>query len=384
MAQPLSKTLMAIIGAVLLSAAPAASQEQYAVAEISAVGNAAIVGGTVIPYKEVVLAAMVPGQVRFIAGREGDTFAANAQLVQIDDDDLQARRRSAVANLMSRESAMRHAQVQYSRELVSPQINRGMSRSSGMGMPQMFDMFFSRPMSNQMGLSNPWVERYADLHGQASGLSQAQSAILQARAALEEIDAKIKDARVYAPFGGVIIAKMVEEGDTVQPGQPLLKFAYVDYLRLQVEVPMRLVAGLKPGMIIPARIDVGAGVYTDARVAQVYPIADKVRRTVTVKFDLPLGVQGKPGTYAEIRLIDPTAQAKNLPTVPRSALVQRGSLFGVFVRGENGAALKMVRVGGDAGRGRVTILSGLQGGEQVVVNPTATTGQRTQESTRND
>lgn len=384
MTKTLSQWLIWMLGAILLAVAPAASQERYATAEISSVGNAAIIGGTVIPYKEVVLAAMVPGQVRFIAGREGDTFAGNALLVQIDDDDLQARRRSAVANLMSREAAMRHAQVQYSRELVSPQINRGMSRSSGFGMPQMFDSFFSRPMSNQMGLSNPWMERYADLHGQASGLSQAHSAIMQARAALEEIDTKIRDARVYAPFSGVIIAKLVEEGDTVQPGQQLLKFAYVDYLRLQAEVPMRLVAGLKPGMIVPARIDVGAGVFTDARVAQVYPIADSVRRTVTVKFDLPLGVQGKPGTYAEVRLIDPTADAKSLPTVPKSALVQRGSLFGVFVNSNGETSLKMVRVGGDAGRGRVTILSGLQGGEQVVVNPTATTGLRTQDKPKDD
>ena len=370
-------SLAAAFGAALLATAPAVAQEQYAIAEVSEVGNTSLIGGTVIPYKEVVLAAMVPGQVRFVAGHEGDAFGMNALLVQVDDADLQARRRSAVANLRSAEANMRHAQVQYSRELISPQINRGMSRSSGFGMPQMFDSFFSRPMSNQMGLSKPWVERYADLHGQASGMERAHSATLSARAALEEIDTKIRDAQVVAPFPGTIVAKMVEQGDTVQPGQPLLKYAYVDFLRIQSEVPVKLVGGLRKNMFVPARLDVGTGIEVNARVAQIYPVADKTRHTVTVKFDLPSGIPAAPGIYAELRLPNATAAAKSLPTVPRTALVQRGSLFGVFVRGADGnPSLKMVRVGGDAGTGRVTILSGLRGGEEVVINPTSRTGRQ--------
>jgi len=370
---------MAAFGALCLSLAPAAAEERYATAEVFQVGNTSLIGGTVIPFKEVVLAAMVPGQVRFVAGSEGDAFAMNAMLVQIDDADLQARRRSALANLSSAEAAMRHAQMQYSRELISPQINRGMSRSSGFGMPQMFDQFFTRPMSSGLGMSNPWVERYADLYGQASGMEQAHSAVMQARAAIEEVDTKIRDAKVVAPFPGTIVAKMVEEGDTVQPGQPLLKFAYVDYLRIQAEVPVKIVGHLRKNTFVPARLDVGTGVHVDARVSQIYPVADKTRHTVTVKFDLPRGIPAAPGIYAELRLPNGSDKTSALPTIPRSALVQRGSLFGVFVRGQDGApTLKMVRVGGDAGNDRVTILSGLQGGEQVVINPTSSTGRRTE------
>ena len=358
----------AALGMLLLQGV-ATQAQQYATAEVMAVGDSTVIGATVVPYKEVVLTALVPGQVRFIAGREGDHFSANAMLVQIDDADLQAKRRAAVADIMAREAALAQAQTQYSRELVSPQINRSINQPTGFGLPSMFDAFMTRPMANMSGIGNTWVERYSDLQGQATGLSQANSALMGARAGLEGIDTKIRDARLYAPFEGVIIGKLAEVGDTVQPGQPLIKFAYVNYLRLQADVPVRLVSGLAEGMFVPARLDVGEGVVVNARVSQISPVADQSRHTVTVKFDLPQGVPGGPGMYAEIRLPDAGTEGRQMPTVPKAALVQRGSLFGVYVMEDGKPSLRLVRVGGPAGNDRVTILSGLSGGEQVVVNP---------------
>ena len=45
-----------------------------------------VIGGTVVPYKEVTLAAQVPGRVKFIAGIEGDAFSKDAVLVEIPFD----------------------------------------------------------------------------------------------------------------------------------------------------------------------------------------------------------------------------------------------------------------------------------------------------------
>jgi len=44
-------------------------------------------------------------------------------------------------------------------------------------------------------------------------------------------------------------------------------------------------------MVVTARLDVG-NKQVSARVAQIYPMADVERHTVTVKFDLPEGVPG--------------------------------------------------------------------------------------------
>ena len=370
------RVIAAVLAATIGLGTAVRAQEKLAIAEVMQVGDAAVVGGTVVPYKEVVLAAQIPGLVRFIAGREGDTFRANTLLVQIDDDDLQARRRAAVAEITAAQNALANARIQYSRELISPTINRNMSRPTGFGAPSMFDYFMTRPLSNFTGQSNTWVERYADLQSQGNALSEASGRLARAWAALEEIDTKIRDARLSAPFDGVIVAKLVEVGDTVQPGQPLLRFAYVDYLRIQAEVPVRLVASLRRGMFVPARLDVGSGIIVNARVSQIYPVADQARHTVTVKFDLPRGVPGGPGMYAEIRVPDPASQARQVPTVPRRALVQRGSLLGVYVMRDGKPTLRLVRVGSAAEGDRVTIISGLKGGEQVVVDPPRDFGNR--------
>ena len=331
------------------------------------VGDSTTVGGTVVPYKEVTLAAQIPGEVNFIAGREGDTFTEGALLVSIDDEQIQAQRRAATAAMISAQSAWRNAQVQYSRELWSPRTGK----PTGMGLPSMMDSFM-KPFSGQYaGGHNPWVQRYADLHGQARTIEDAQTRILEARAKVEELDAKLKDARLHSPFDGVIIAKLVEIGDTVQPGQPMLKFAHVTFLRIQAEVPVRLVPSLRKGMMVPARLDVGSGVDVQARVAQIFPMADRTRHTVTVKFDLPKGVPGGPGMYADVNIPDTSARGKSLPTVPRSAVFRRGSLPAVYVLENNKPSLRLVRVGAGVGSDRVSILSGLTGDEQIIVDPSS-------------
>ena len=153
----------------------------------------------------------------------------------------------------------------------------------------------------------------------------------------------------------------------MQPGQPLMRFAHVAYLRIQSEVPVRLVSALSKGQVVAARIDVGGGLDVPARVSQIFPVADEQRHTVTVKFDLPKGVPGGPGMYAELQLPDVQAQAVKLASVPAGAVFQRGSLPAVIAVKDGKTSLRLVRVGSALPGGRVAILSGLDGSEQVVV-----------------
>lgn len=332
---------------------------------LESVGTISTVSGTVVPFAEVNLVAQLGGQVKFIAGKEGDAFKAGQILVSMNDDELQARRRAALASYTAAEARLRDEHVQYSREVWSPQTGR----TTGMGMPSMFDQFM-KPFSGQYaGPDNPWVRRYADLHGRARALDDARSQMAEARARIEQIDAAIRDANLYAPFDGVIANKVVQQGAMVPAGQPIMTFAHVAFLRIQAEVPIRLAGALQPGMMVPVFLDVGTGVELQARVSQIFPIADQSRHTVTVKFDLPRGVPGGPGMYAELRLPDPAAQASSLPTVPTGAIFQRGSLNAVLVLEHGQPSLRLVRIGGPAGNGRVVVLAGLNGNEQVIIAP---------------
>ncbi len=332
-------------------------------------GGEATVGGTVIPFKQVTLTAQSPGRVTYLAGVEGHRAKSGEVLLQIGDDSVQAQRRAALAQIAQADAALRNSQMQYSRELYAPRSN-SMSGMPGMGIPSTFDQFFTRGFSDSMGFTNSGVERQADLYSRGVGISQAQGAVMQARANLEALDTRARDAQSIAPFDGIVIQKMVEVGDTVQPGMPLITYAFVDYLRVDAQIPVRLAAGLSEGMIVPARLDVGGGP-VEVKVAQIFPVADPKLHTVRVKFDLPYNTPGGPGMYVEVTVPDASIPSRTGHAVPGEALIWRGSLPSVFVLEDGKPSLRLVRVGYPLPDGRISVVSGLTGGEQVILNPPA-------------
>jgi len=323
------------------------------------------VGGTVIPYKEVTLAAQLPGRVKYLAGIEGDRFKKDDLLVALDDRELLANRNSLMAQMSAADAQLRNASMQYQREVFSP---RSRSPVGGMAIPNLFDQMFTRPMENVVGSRSTGAELSADLYASGTQIEQARSAMLRLQAELQALDAKLRDARSIAPFDGVIVRKFIEIGDTLQPGQPLLNYADVEYLQVEVDVPARLRPGLREGMMIHAEIDVGDR-RVPVRVAQIFPMADPQRHTVKVKFDLPQGV-AEPGMYAKVLVPDFAAPARANPVIPASAIRYNGSLPGVYVIDERGnPQLRLIRVGEPVPGGLMTVLSGLRPGERILADP---------------
>ncbi|MCK4708095.1 MAG: efflux RND transporter periplasmic adaptor subunit [Gammaproteobacteria bacterium] len=346
------------------------AQSQIITVMMAPTGSSVVLGGTIVPLREVTLAAQMPGRVDYLAGVEGEYFQAGEVVAAIDDDDLLAKRAQAIANLSAQSRAYQNSQVQYSKEFWSPQ-SRDVGKMPGMGLPSMFDQFFTKPMASGMGYGNPMLDRQADLYAQGTNMGQARSQHIGALSQLQEVDAKLRDSRAVAPFDAIIVKKLVEVGQTVQPGQPLLKLADSRALQLQVEVPVRLVAGIRQDMVVPVILDVG-NTRIQARVAQIYPVADNSRHTVKVKFDLPDGVPGGPGMYAEVMVPDPTVPVQNLPVIPNSAVIWRGSLPAVYIiNHKNENELRLVRLGEAVNEWSVAVLSGLRAGERIYAQPSA-------------
>jgi RND family efflux transporter MFP subunit len=240
-----------------------------------------------------------------------------------------------------------------------------------MGIPNLFDQVFTRPAEDFFGQRDRDAERSADLFASGTRMEQARSAILQAQSEIRAIDAKLRDAKSLAPFDGVIVEKYVEEGDTVQPGQPMLKFSDVTWLQIDVDVPARLAQGLQPMAVLP-----DAATFDDhpepvaVRVAQIFPMADVQRYTVRVKMDIPQGVS-KPGMYARVRLPDLSGPIRSqLPVIPTTAIRYRGSLPVVYVQNASGEPeLRMIRQGKQLENGMTMVLSGIAPGDRVYSNP---------------
>jgi multidrug efflux pump subunit AcrA (membrane-fusion protein) len=367
------KTLIATAtaAALMMSASSFSRDRQYTdifVVKESSETPTVVISGNVVPFKEVTLAAQLPGRVKFIAGIEGETFEEGTTLIALDEDELLAKRNAAYAQLSSADAQLRNAGVQYSRELWSPQSSSG---PGGMGIPNLFDQMFTQPAEGFFGQRDRGAERSADLYASGTRMEQARSAILQAQSEIRAIDAKLRDAKSLAPFDGVIVEKYVEEGDTVQPGQPMLKFSDVTWLQIDVDVPASLAQSLQPMSVLQ-----NAATFDDhpepvaVRVAQVFPMADVQRHTVKVKFDIPQGVS-KPGMYARVLIPDFSGPARSqLPVIPSTAIRYRGSLPVVYVQNEEGQPeLRMIRQGKRLDNGMTMVLSGIAPGDRVYPNP---------------
>jgi multidrug efflux pump subunit AcrA (membrane-fusion protein) len=339
--------------------APGQPAGQWVTVERRAVGGGATVGGTVVPVEEITFTAQMPGSVKFIAGAEGDRFEKGQVLAVLDESAMLAQRQAALAQIRNAESAQRNASVQYDRERENPTPKQG-----GNMMSQMMPM----PFMGDDGDNK--VHRGATLYQYRSQIEQAQSGVVAARSQLAEIDAKLKDTKSIAPFAGFITHKHVTQGDTVQPGQPLLSFANMDQLQVQVDVPTRLAGSLHPGALTQVRLDDPKQTVVEARVAQVFPMADATRHTVRVKFDLKPGTPAKAGMYVDVMMPQvggPELAAEALPVIPMAAVVWRGGLPMVYVQDAQGQPrLNLLRLGEQVGD-EVGVLTGLQGGERVLI-----------------
>jgi multidrug efflux pump subunit AcrA (membrane-fusion protein) len=336
---------------------PASAGPAWVMVERRPVGGNTTIGGTVVPTQEITFTAQMPGAVQLIAGAEGDYFKQGTVLAVIDDTEMRAKRAAAIAQIRNAEAAYRNAEVQYQRERRDPTPQGGNMMSQMMPMPFFGD---NKPTG---------VQREATLHQYGTQIEQAQGALMGAQAQLREIDAKLQDVRSIAPFDGYIVHKHVSKGDTVQPGQPLLSFADMGQLQAQVDVPTRLAAQLQPGFTTRVKLDDPKQTIVAARVAQVFPMADPTRHTVRVKLDLQPGAPAKAGMYAEVLVPQPMSDQGAQPVIPVSAVVYRGGLPMVYVLdAQEQPRLHLLRLGEQFGD-TVTVLTGLQGGERILLRP---------------
>jgi multidrug resistance efflux pump len=238
----------------------------------------ALLGGKVISSAQVTLSAQVSGDVLTINGKEGDMFKRGAILITLEQESIQAQRDAVYAEISSANEALRNAGVQYSQSIVSPN-----SSSMFGGIPGMFSMF-TDPMVKMSGRGDPAFDKFANRTSRYTSYQQAKNKLTQARLKLKQVEERLKDANVVAPFDGVIVVKNVDQGDIVQSGQVLMKFANIKKLQVELNVPSRLITSLKLNKKYRIKLDM-VNVVVNAKLSQIYPKQDRLSHSFS-----PLGL----------------------------------------------------------------------------------------------
>ena len=186
-------------------------------------------------------------------------------------------------------------------------------------------------------------------------------------AAIEETGEVTKTLTLVAPVTGIVLEKLVVEGQQVTPGMLLYRMADLSSVWVEGDLFERDIQFVRVGA--QAHIEVAAypGEHLMGLVSFVYPTVDQPSRTNRVRItarnrDLRL----KPGMFATI-FFEVTV-GEDLLTVPMEAVVVTGERNLVFVRDTAGMlGPRDVVLGARAGE-RVVILAGLSEGEEIVAS----------------
>jgi membrane fusion protein (multidrug efflux system) len=197
---------------------------------------------------------------------------------------------------------------------------------------------------------------------------QAAATFAFNRATLDLRRRQLKEARIVAPFKGIVGARNVSPGQVISKNTTLTWVVNFDPVKVEFSVPERFLGQLRTGQ----EIEIGVASYPSKRFAgKVYfvaPYVDMATRTALVKAEIPnADLKLKPGMFANLDL---TLQLRqNATVIPESALnrVLENNQANIFIVDSNQTAqLRPIEVGVRLA-GRVEVLKGIAPGEKVIV-----------------
>jgi RND family efflux transporter MFP subunit len=309
------------LAAAIARAAPAAPPPPVRVKAIQAGAPAdgAFVPASVLAARRATISTRLAASVQAVHVTEGQRVAAGQLLISLSDADLRGGLAAAETALAAAQAHERRIRALLAQKAATP----------------------------------------AELEMASAQRAQADAAVAAARANLAY-------SQIRAPFAGTVQARRTDPGDLVGPGQPL-----VELEGDALELVASLSEGEARGLAVGSRLRFEAGPASGtAVVTALTPGGDPLshRRGLRALVKTSEG-ELRSGTFA--RLAVPGAAAPRTEVyVPKSALVERGDLTGVFVAANGRAELRWISPGEPAGE-LVPVRAGVRPGETVVDAPGA-------------
>lgn len=190
-----------------------------------------------------------------------------------------------------------------------------------------------------------------------------------ARRQVQEVQARLDDRLVLAPFSGVLGLRTISPGTLISPGTVITTLDQVDKVRLDFPVPEVFLAELELGMTLRARSAAYPGRVFEGTVVQINSRVDPVTRAVVVRADLDNADHAlRPGMLLTATV---SRMPRRAPAVPERALAPVYRQVYVFVVKEKEGKKHVERRAIETGlrkTGFVEAVSGLKAGETVVTD----------------
>ncbi len=314
--------------------------------------------GTIRPREYPAISSQVQAEVLEVLVNPGHEVQPGELMIRLDDREYKSRLNQAIKQFQAAGAAVKRAEQQSAKarahlDEVSHEYER-------------YKNLYSRDV-----ISRHEYEKAASAYYQAAAdYEQSLMAIQEVnynKVAAQEKTAELKILLGYteirASGRGEVVQRLIHPGDMASPGKVLLMLQSRHMLRVEAQVPERLVSRVAVGEEFEIRID-SLQKEIKAKVAEIVPQADVAARSFLVRLDMESGQREVyPGMFA--RMFVPL-EHEDVILVPVNALHYIGQLQTVTVLENGERNIRHVRAGRKFEE-YIEILSGLSVGEKVIL-----------------
>lgn len=300
---------------------------QVATAESRNMTGTILVPGTVVSRDDARLSAEVDGRLVWVAD-VGTALAAGESAARIEDTGLQLRRDELAA-----------------------QVEREQARLG----------FLDAEEERLTELEARNVAAKTQLDQIRSERQMARSELAVARARLAQVEDDIDRTEIRAPFDGVVVERLAQLGERVNPGAPVVRMVAPQSLEVIARAPLDYLMYLEPGDQVPLST---GGRLIEGTVRTLVAVGDENTHLFEVRVDIPGGVLPVGQT---VRLTLPSSDPSQVVAVPRDALVLRPQGVAVFVIDEANRAQRVDVTTGLAQGDRIQVEGAINPGDTVVI-----------------
>lgn len=191
-----------------------------------------------------------------------------------------------------------------------------------------------------------------------------------------ETTGKVKEIfPVYATVSGTVTDKLVDQGDYIKQGQPLLKIANLNTVWANFDVYENQIELLKKGQEVDIKINSYPNEGFKGKVSFIDPVLNTRTRTVKLRVVLNnTNDKFKPGMFVEGKIKGISSNKVQLLSIPSTAVLWTGERSVIYLKSNPTKPffeMREVKLGNKIGE-NYEVLSGLQNGDEIVTNGTFT------------
>jgi RND family efflux transporter MFP subunit len=323
-----------------------------------------VLPGNIQPVTEAPVLARASGYVRKRYADIGDRVKEGQVLAEIEAPELDQQIRQAQASLQQAESSVQQAEA----ALEQGRSNEALARITAERWANLVKRGAVSKQENDV-----YQAQYAAQQSNVQALDKAVAAARSNVGAAQANLARFNDLKSYqtvrAPFAGVITVRNVDVGALINEGNTMLyRIAQTDRMRTYINVPQSEAESVRVGQTAALQFSELQNRKFTGIVTRTSNALDPASRTLLTEVEVPNpGGTLLPGMFTQVDL---QVLRKTPPLlIPGDTLVVRADGTQVaVVDGAGQVHYTRILLGRDYGD-HIEVLSGLEEGQRVVVNP---------------